>query len=64
MPSCDAVIDASAHHVWIVALALAGAAPFAAAAWQSAIERRMRRRTLDVLAHARLDARDGRRRPS
>jgi hypothetical protein len=43
--------------VWLLALLAAGAAPFAVGAWQSALERRMRQRTLDVIARAGLSGR-------
>jgi hypothetical protein len=49
-------MDATLPPVWLVALLAAGAAPFVVGAWQSALERRMRQRTLDVIARAGLSA--------
>jgi len=45
--------------VWVVALALAAAAPWCARALQVALERRARRRTLDFVAEACGRSRDG-----
>jgi hypothetical protein len=49
--------DATAIPVWFVALVLAAAAPWGVRLLQAALERRLRRRTLDFIAQA-LAARD------
>jgi hypothetical protein len=59
-----AVSELTTPQVWLVALVLAGLAPFAVAAWQASLERRTRQRTLDVMARAGIAARDERDRAS
>jgi hypothetical protein len=44
--------------VWLIALIVAGVAPFAAGALQAVLERRMRRRTFEALGRAGIAVRD------
>jgi hypothetical protein len=58
MPSSVGVVDSAMPPVWLVALLVAGAAPFAVGSLQAVLERRMRRRTIDVMMRAGIALRD------
>jgi hypothetical protein len=54
------LLDVSSAPVWLFAVALALLAPFAVGALQGLLERRLRRRTLDVLTRAGVNLPDKR----